>query len=75
MLGERTRVLQKWFYITGVEPGALSGSKKVKHITVLIQKEPVTWIFVCLNQTKRTSCLVLNSLSIAVAAILPLRVR
>ena len=75
MLGERTRVLQKRIYITGVEPGALSGSKKVKRITVLIQKEPVTWRFVCPNQTRRTSCLVFNSLSIAVAAILPLRVR
>ena len=27
-------------------PGALSSSKKLKHITVLIQKEPVSWSFV-----------------------------
>ena len=27
-------------------PGALSGSKKLKRITVLIQKEPVSWSFV-----------------------------
>ena len=66
MLGERTRVLHRQFYITGVlyiltepeghlvsysilcplGPGALSGSKKLKHITVLIQKEPVSWSFV-----------------------------
>ena len=26
--------------------GALSGSKKLKRITVLIQKEPVSWSFV-----------------------------
>ena len=56
-------------------PGALSGSKKLKHITVLIQKEPVSWSFVHPNRTKRTSCLVFNSLSIAAAASLPLRVR
>ena len=30
-------------------PGALSGSKKLKHITVLIQKEPVSWRFVRYN--------------------------
>ena len=55
--------------------GALSGSKKLKHITVLIQKEPVSWSFVCPNRTRRTSCLVFNSLSIALAAILPIKVR
>ena len=27
-------------------PGALSGSKKLKRVTVLIQKEPVSWNFV-----------------------------
>ena len=27
-------------------PGALSGSKKLKRITVLIEKEPVSWSFV-----------------------------
>ena len=27
-------------------PGVLSGSKKLKHVTVLIQKEPVIWSFV-----------------------------
>ena len=27
-------------------PGALSGSKKLKHITVLIQKKPISWSFV-----------------------------
>ena len=56
-------------------PGALSGSKKLKRRTVLIQKEPVSRSFVRPNRTRRTSCLVFNSLSIAVAAILPLRIR
>ena len=56
-------------------PGALSGSKELKRITVVIQKEPVSWSFVRPYGTRRTSCLVFNSLSIAVAAILPLRVR
>ena len=27
-------------------PGVLSGSKKLKNITVLIQKKPVSWSFV-----------------------------
>ena len=63
VLGERTRVLHRRFYITGVlyvltepghlvsysilcplGPGALSGSKKLNRITVLIQKEPVSWV-------------------------------
>ena len=30
-------------------PGALSGSKKLKRRTVLIQKEPVSWRFVRYN--------------------------
>ena len=29
--------------------GVLSGSKTLKHITVLIQKEPVSWSSVCPN--------------------------
>ena len=29
-----------------LEPGALSGSKNLKRVTVLIQKEPVSWSFV-----------------------------
>ena len=32
-----------------LESGALSGSKKLKRITVLIQKEPVSCSFVCPN--------------------------
>ena len=74
-------VLHKRFYIDGfvnealiLEPGALSGSKKLKRIIVLIQKEPVSCSFVRPNGTK-TSYLVFNSLSMAVAAILPLKVR
>ena len=55
--------------------GVLSGSKKLNRITVLIKKQPVSWSFVRPNLTRRTSCLIFNSLSIAVAAILPLRVR
>ena len=55
--------------------GLLSGSKKLKRITVLIQKEPVNWNFVHPNRNNTSSCLVFNYLSIAVAAILPLGVR
>ena len=54
--------------------GTLSGSKNLKCRTVVIQKEPVSWSFVRPNGTKRTSCLVCNSLSIAVAANLLLTV-
>ena len=75
-------VLHRWFYIGGfvnevsiIGQRAPSSSKKLKCITVLIQKELVSWSFVRLNRTKRTSCLIFNSLSMAVAAILPLRVR
>ena len=32
--------------LSPLRPGALSGSKKLKHITVLIQKEPVVKSFV-----------------------------
>ena len=56
-------------------PGALSGNKKLKHRTVVIQKDSVSWSFVRPNGTRKTSCLVFNSLSIAVPAILSLRVR
>ena len=52
-----------------------SSTSVPKRRTIVIQKEPVRWSFVRPNGTKRTSCLVFNSLSIAVAAILPLRVR
>ena len=56
-------------------PGALSGSKKLKRITDIIQKELVSWSIARPNRTTRTSCLVFNSLSMAMAAILPLQVR
>ena len=70
-----TFVLVSYSILCPLGPGVLSGSKKLKRITVLIQKEPFSWSCVRPNRTRRTSCLLFNSLSMAVAVILPLRVR
>ena len=52
-----------------------SALRKWPFVTLLIQKEPVSWSFVCPKRSRRTSCLIFNSLSMAVAAVLSLRVR